>query len=430
MPAKLTTEIFIERSKKTHKNQYCYSHVDYKGIDKPVDILCKEHGLFRQKAGIHMNGSDCPKCAKANMGQLVTRRQTKSTEQFISEAKSIYGDKYDYSETVYINGKVKVKITCRKHGIFEIRPNDFLKGHQCKKCWKEKLSEQRLRTNDEFISMANNIHNGFYDYGKTKYTKSSDKIIVICPIHGDFEIEANSHIQGKGCILCGFERTRLSRLKSKEDFVTQAHEIHNYKYDYSKTEYINDKTKICIICSVHGAFWQIPNNHLNGAGCPNCQRSLLCESVIKMLKCNDIRYETEYKPEWLKNPNTNYYLPLDIFLLDYNIGIECQGEQHFKPVEYFGGMDSYKALVERDKIKRNICKENGINVLYFCKNKNIHPNYSENLFDDVEDLCAAIKNGIDTKEFGEKLLNAALYGSEVSSDDTSVNIKIGGDSND
>ena len=55
-----------------------------------------------------------------------------------------------------------------------------------------------------------------------------------------------------------------------EDFIKKAREIHGDKYDYSKVEYIKRNQKVCIICPVHGEFWQIPGNHLCGNGCSEC----------------------------------------------------------------------------------------------------------------------------------------------------------------
>lgn len=55
-----------------------------------------------------------------------------------------------------------------------------------------------------------------------------------------------------------------------EEFVRRAKKVHGDKYDYSKTVYVNQKTKVCIICPVHGEFWQIPDDHMRGVGCRKC----------------------------------------------------------------------------------------------------------------------------------------------------------------
>lgn len=63
---------------------------------------------------------------------------------------------------------------------------------------------------------------------------------------------------------------QMSKKLTKEEFISRANEIHNNQYDYSKVDYINTNTKVCIICSKHGEFWQTPKNHLKGCGCCKC----------------------------------------------------------------------------------------------------------------------------------------------------------------
>ena len=119
-------------------------------------------------------------------------------------------------------------------------------------------------------------------------------------------------------------------------FIKKYRKIHGDKYDYSKVDYINNHTKVCIICPEHGEFWQVPNNHLNGYGCPKCVMSHMENNISQLLNRNDIKYIPQCTFEWLKYKNNLY---LDFYLPDYNIAIECQGEQHFEPVEHFGGKE-------------------------------------------------------------------------------------------
>lgn len=118
-----------------------------------------------------------------------------------------------------------------------------------------------------------------------------------------------------------------------EQFIEKARQIHGDKYDYSKVEYVNNKTNVCIICPEHGEFWQTPHNHLKGKGCPICSESKLEKKVRNFLIENKIKFETEKTFEWLKNEGQ---LRLDFYLPDYNIAIECQCEQHFKPIDFAG----------------------------------------------------------------------------------------------
>lgn len=66
----------------------------------------------------------------------------------------------------------------------------------------------------------------------------------------------------------------MNRLEKRQqftkEFIEKGTQLHNDKYDYSKVEYINSRTKVKIICPVHGEFEQLPSSHLQGNGCPKC----------------------------------------------------------------------------------------------------------------------------------------------------------------
>lgn len=115
------------------------------------------------------------------------------------------------------------------------------------------------------------IHSDKYDYSKFIYTKMHDKSTIICPIHGEFEQSAHSHLKGQGCPKCGVIQRKTKRTDTKETFIKKAKEIHGNKYDYSKVKYIDSQSKVCIICPEHGEFWQKAGSHLNNhQGCPKC----------------------------------------------------------------------------------------------------------------------------------------------------------------
>lgn len=119
----------------------------------------------------------------------------------------------------------------------------------------------------KFIEKSNKIHNSKYSYDKVTYINSLTKVVITCPEHGDFEQVPSSHTRGRGCPICAGN----SKLDTK-DFISKAANIHNNKYDYSSTTYINSSTMITIICLEHGEFKQLPHNHLNTKGCPKCGR--------------------------------------------------------------------------------------------------------------------------------------------------------------
>lgn len=125
-------------------------------------------------------------------------------------------------------------------------------------------------TKESFISKAMIVHVNRYDYSKVDYVNNRVKVKIICPIHGDFMITPQKHLSGQGCRKCGYLKNVKEQSSTTDEFINKAKKIHGDKFDYSKVEYINNSTKVCIICPIHGEFWQTPNSHLNGRGCRKC----------------------------------------------------------------------------------------------------------------------------------------------------------------
>ena len=125
----------------------------------------------------------------------------------------------------------------------------------------------RIRTQQDFIAKAIEIHHGYYDYSDVVYERSNKKVIIICPIHGKFEQTPNSHLAGKGCKLCGQNRIRIGT----DEFIRQAKNVHGDRYDYSKVDYQRTDKKVIIICPIHGEFEQTPHSHVTlKQNCPKC----------------------------------------------------------------------------------------------------------------------------------------------------------------
>lgn len=133
-------EDFIKRLKEKHGNKYDYSKTIYNGIDNKLIIICFEHGEFYQTAYSHLTGSNCPLCRNKNL----SKKYSDTKDEFILKAKKIHNDKYNYDEVNYINGKIKVKIKCSKHGIFNQQPQSHLQGKGCPIC-KESKGENIIR---------------------------------------------------------------------------------------------------------------------------------------------------------------------------------------------------------------------------------------------------------------------------------------------
>lgn len=150
-----------------------------------------------------------------------------------------------------------------------------------------------------FLEKANKIHNGFYSYNKSKYINARNKITITCPVHGDFEQLPYNHLIGKGCNKCSVDRNKNLFTKKLDDFIAQSNEVHNFKYDYRNSNYINDSTKVEIICSKHGSFYQLPNKHIRGQGCPDCK-------VYKTSNTNIKKY-SEIFPDKSSDIHNNFY---------------------------------------------------------------------------------------------------------------------------
>lgn len=184
-----------------------------------------------------------------------------TTEIFINRARKIHGSKYDYSKVEYNNSKSKLLIICPIHGVFHQTANAHLRGRGCPKC-----GGSFQYTTETFIQAARKIHGDFFNYSEVDYKNAYSSITVICPVHGPFLQKPAAHLQGQGCFKCAVDAKSLTT----EKFIKKAKEIHKDKYDYSKVNYINNYTKIEIICPKHGPFQQYPINHLRGHGCKSC----------------------------------------------------------------------------------------------------------------------------------------------------------------
>lgn len=201
-------------------------------------------------------------------------------DKFLKKAIIIHGDKYDYSEVEYKNCKKQVKIICKIHGEFFPTPDNHINAKSgCKKCGFIDTGNKLRKPQEDFIKQASKIHNNFYNYSLVDYTTTHNKVIVICPDHGEFEISPNAHIIKKvGCSKCSGNR-RLTL----EEFIERSNKIHDNFYDYSESIYVNIDTPVKIKCPEHGEFHQIAEKHLIGHQCVKCSQKGFSKVAIKWL---------------------------------------------------------------------------------------------------------------------------------------------------
>ena len=200
---------------------------------------------------------------------------------FIKKARNVHGDKYDYSKSLYLGSRENIEIICPLHGSFFQLATNHLSGKGCKECSKINIIKNQTSNTQEFISKAKNVHREKYDYSLVNYKNNHTKIKIICKKHGSFLQSPKDHISGRGCPLCGRERSNediKSRIMfSRDKFIKRADEVHGDRYDYSLVNYKDTRTKVEIICKEHGSFFQSPNKHMQGRGCPSCGRERTAE---------------------------------------------------------------------------------------------------------------------------------------------------------
>ncbi|WNA16087.1 hypothetical protein XaC1_444 [Xanthomonas phage XaC1] len=329
MPKKFTKEDFISKAINIHKNKYDYSKVEYINSRTKIKIICKIHGEFEQLPYVHFTSDGCYTCGRETTrdknkkgkeqfikdsvsiygtkfnydkvdylnavtkviitcpihGDILIRPKdhifkkrsckhcnliskngnrrrgiTKNTEDFVSKSIEKHGMKYTYEKTQYINSKDKVIITCTEHGDFEQTPSNHLTGFGCSKC-----SGTFRYDTESYIEKACQVHNNKYKYDKTIYKMGRSKIIITCPIHGDFEQVASGHLSGNGCSKCGGTEKLTTEI-----FIQRANKAHKGLYTYEKVKYVNLTTKVKITCPTHGVFEQSPDKHIEGNGCKKC----------------------------------------------------------------------------------------------------------------------------------------------------------------
>lgn len=273
-----------------------------------------------------------------------------TTLEFINRAVKIHGDEYDYTLANYINKRIKIKIICKKHGVFEQFPYNHWNGNRCKKCTIIETSKLNRSSQDDFILKANTKHNNKYSYNLVNYVNSRTDVIVTCPIHGVFKQRPSHHISGTGCRLCGVEKQKNHKSLTTNEFIKRAIGIHDCKYDYSKCKYTNNLTPVDIICSKHGTFVQKPRDHLSGCNCPKCSK-IISSYELELLTVLDDNNETCIH----EDRTIIYPKELDIYIPNKNIAIEICGL-------YWHGESKRKyKKYHLDKFEK--CKAQGIKLI-------------------------------------------------------------------
>lgn len=249
-------EKFINKAKEIHKNKFDYSLVNYVTNKIKVSIICPVHGVFEQTPYNHYVYG-CKSCAYQS--------REVSFETFSEKANKVHENKYNYIEESFKGVSKPLKIICSVHGEFEQQGSRHLLGKGCLKC----ANEGKKITTESFTNKAKEIHNSYYDYSLTNITDYKTKIKIICPVHGEFEQTIPQHLQGHGCIECGKQKNKEKKYTTN-DFITESKKLFD-NYTYEKTEYVNYDKPLIVTCPAHGDFTKRYYEHIIvKQGCPKC----------------------------------------------------------------------------------------------------------------------------------------------------------------
>lgn len=295
----------------------------------------------------------------------MSRRLT--TQECVERCVKAQGETYDYSRVAYVDAVTPIEIVCRLHGSFWMNMHNHLYGEGCRPCSIARRALNRTYTLETFIQKALMVHGSRYDYTPTVYRRSTEPVEILCQKHGSFWVRPADHLQGVGCWQCGVDRQIAARAMTKEEFLVKAGQVHaDRRYDYVRVNYVNSKTPVEIVCPDHGSFWQIPNDHLSGHGCPNCQASFVEEGVADWLRASGLSF-IRHDREVLKGLGPNGgSLELDIHIPEHRVAVEVNG--------VLWHSEKFSTDRQRHIRKTKLCLEKGITLIQpFCDELKVRP---------------------------------------------------------
>lgn len=390
---KLNKNDILEKFEKKHNKNYDYSKFEYYNYHTKSIIICKIHGEFLQTPAKHISGQGCRTCNNKYSIDIIKEKLFqihKNNYEFIFHENDIdtssfikmkcshgiknikvrnllqgngcihcKGKKYTendlrnkllkiHPDLIYSDGFIEgrnLKVICREHGNFNIKKDRHLSGQSCPKCSKRKKYD-----NEFFLQSIDKKFFGKYYYDKCHFTSFKEKVIITCKKHGDFETYPSYLLNGNGCSLCRNENNSYS----EEEFLKKCIEKHP-EIDHSLLEYKGSNSSIKLICNKHGIFEQKAGYYLNySKGCKYCNETKGEKKIRIFLEKNNIKYEQQHK---------NYGFIFDFFIPSYNTYIEFNGKQHYSPIKFFGGIDSYNKQIKKDSLKDDILKNMNIKLI-------------------------------------------------------------------
>lgn len=431
MSKKKTHEEYVEEVKVKNPNIEVLGQ--YNGAKIKIQHRCIKHNIYWNTSPTNiLQGQGCEMCRI----EKIRNYHLKDARKYLEEVNNINPNIIVLEQ--YINSSTPILHRCKVHGIeWKIAPSNILQGQGCFKCGNEKISNKLRITHNQYTKKVNDIcpniivkekyingttpilHECLIDNYEWKiypkyilngtgcpkcsnrirrnhdeyvkevalinpnitvlenFVNTTTKILHKCNIHNvEWKSTPDSILSGHSCYLCGYEKIGIKNSKTHDEYVKELNKIN--KDVIVLDTYINSLTPILHKCLIDDNEWNVsPANILTGYGCPKCKESKGEKRITTWLKNNNINFISQKK---FNDCIDIKPLPFDFYLPYYNLCIEYDGEQHFKPIDFFGGQESYEYTQRHDKIKDEYCKNNNIKLLRIPYFKNIEEELNNFLF--------------------------------------------------
>lgn len=330
MVKRLTYEEVRER---IEKEGYILLSTEYINNKQKLEMICpKGHryiGTWREFQG----GCRCSECGG-------TKKKT-----FEEVKEYIESQGYILKSTEYINNQTNLDMICPNGHNYSANFNNFKKGYRCKEC--SGLKEKDI----DFIKRC--LHDNYnYAYVSGDYKNAHSKLIIKCDKGHEFTTDWNRIRDGRcSCKECN---KRYWNVKSVSQYLKE------YGFKLVSKEYKNPKTPLRIECCNGHIFDKTLNAFKENKCCPICSSSSGEDRISNILKEMNIDFIFQKTFKECKDKNV---LPFDFYISKYNLIIEFDGIQHFKPISKFDGEEGFVTRVLHDAIKNQYCEDNNINIL-------------------------------------------------------------------
>ena len=289
----------------------------------------------------------------------------KTHEEYVREVYQIN----QFIEVVgkYVGNHTPILHKCKIDGHeWMAMPSNILRGRGCPKCKTLKLHNLKVKQNSQYVAEAAKINPNIIVVGQCVDNKTP--ILHMCLIDKHIWYASPDNIlHGSGCPKCKAIKIGICKTKTHQQYVKEVSEVNPY-IEVTGT-YINAETKILHRCLIDGCEWySLPGNILCGHGCPCCNQSIGERQISIYLSNSGFVYKSQHT---FSDCRYKKCLPFDFYLPDYNICIEYDGEQHFRPIEYFGGEDGFVERKRNDAIKNAYCNKNNITLLRVAYNQDV-----------------------------------------------------------